>query len=54
MTLPAARPRDRHSAALILLTMSFGVLIAQIDTSVVNLALRHIGAALSASTRCSG
>jgi hypothetical protein len=33
-----------HGASLILLTMSLGGLIAQIDTSVVNLAGKEIGA----------
>jgi len=46
MTFPASHRRKARSAALILLTMSLGVLIAQIDTSVVNLALKHIRADL--------
>jgi EmrB/QacA subfamily drug resistance transporter len=41
--LSSARPRAIHPAALILLTTSLGVLIAQIDTSVVNLAVARIG-----------
>src|ERR1043166_5750141 len=45
-TMPQARRLDRR--ALVLLTMCLGVLVAQIDTSVVNLALKHIGAGLSA------
>ena len=46
MTFPASHPPGARSAALVLLTMSLGVLIAQIDTSVVNLALKHIRADL--------
>jgi MFS transporter, DHA2 family, methylenomycin A resistance protein len=55
MTLSAARSRSAvrsrtaQATSLILLTMSFGVLIAQIDTSVVNLAVKEIGAKLGAS-----
>jgi DHA2 family methylenomycin A resistance protein-like MFS transporter len=41
-----ARTRGR---TLVLLTMCLGVLVAQIDTSVVNLALTHIAANLTAS-----
>lgn len=48
-TVSSARSRTAHSSALILLTMSLGVLIAQVDTSVVNLAVTHIGAAFNAS-----
>ncbi|HZR59712.1 MAG TPA: MFS transporter [Xanthobacteraceae bacterium] len=50
MTLITAAPRARfkHGNAVILLTMSLGVLIAQIDTSVVNLAVKEIGASLHA------
>jgi MFS transporter, DHA2 family, methylenomycin A resistance protein len=44
MTLAPARRRAANAATIILLTMSLGVLIAQIDTSVVNLAVKHIGA----------
>jgi MFS family permease len=40
--------RAAQGATLILLTMSLGVLIAQIDTSVVNLAVKQIGAKLDA------
>ncbi len=48
MTLSSVRSRAANGATLILLTMSFGVLIAQIDTSVVNLAAKQIGAKLDA------
>jgi MFS transporter, DHA2 family, methylenomycin A resistance protein len=50
MTLVTAAPRAaiKQSPNLILLTMSLGVLIAQIDTSVVNLAVKEIGASLDA------
>jgi hypothetical protein len=44
ITLAPARRRAANAATIILLTMSLGVLIAQIDTSVVNLAVKHIGA----------
>jgi EmrB/QacA subfamily drug resistance transporter len=44
MTIAPARQRATNAATFILLTMSLGVLIAQIDTSVVNLAVKHIGA----------
>src|ERR1041385_8972820 len=37
-----------RSSSLILLTMCLGVLVAQIDTSVVNLALKHINSDLQA------
>jgi EmrB/QacA subfamily drug resistance transporter len=46
MTLSAHRPRPAYGSTLILLTMSLGVLVAQIDTSVVNLAVKQIGADL--------
>ena len=54
MTLAANRSRNKHAdmahgSVLILLTMSLGVLIAQIDTSVVNLATHAIGATFHAS-----
>ena len=39
--------RRHTSAALVLLTTSLGVLIAQLDLSVVNLAARHIGSDLT-------
>jgi MFS transporter, DHA2 family, methylenomycin A resistance protein len=42
------QPRSLQSTTVILLTMSLGVLIAQIDTSVVNLAVKEIGASLGA------
>jgi MFS transporter, DHA2 family, methylenomycin A resistance protein len=48
MILAPARLRGTHGTTLILLTMSLGVLIAQIDTSVVNLAVKEIGARLGA------
>jgi MFS transporter, DHA2 family, methylenomycin A resistance protein len=50
MTLITAAPRKRtkQAAAVTLLTMSLGVLIAQIDTSVVNLAVKEIGVRLDA------
>jgi DHA2 family methylenomycin A resistance protein-like MFS transporter len=48
MTLSAARLRTAPTNTLILTTMSLGVLIAQIDTSVVNLAVKEIGASLNA------
>ena len=49
MILAPARSRGTHGTTLMLLTMSLGVLIAQIDTSVVNLAVKEIGARLGAS-----
>ncbi len=48
ITLPMLRGQRAYAATPILLTMSLGVLIAQIDTSVVNLALKHIGVDLNA------
>jgi MFS family permease len=48
MTFLTARPQATGNAALVLLTMSPGVLIAQIDTSVVNLAVKRIGAEFDA------
>jgi MFS transporter, DHA2 family, methylenomycin A resistance protein len=47
-TRAPARSRLAHGTTLILLTMSLGVLIAQIDTSVVNLAVKEIGTRLGA------
>ena len=47
MATAVARTRTRvtySTTALVLLATSLGVLIAQIDTSVVNLAVKHIGA----------
>jgi DHA2 family methylenomycin A resistance protein-like MFS transporter len=46
LNMTIARPNGR---SLILLTMCLGVLVAQIDTSVVNLALKHISADLTAN-----
>jgi len=48
MILSPARQRAAYPTTLILLTMSLGVLVAQIDTSVVNLAVKQIGAGLDA------
>ena len=48
MTVTSFRPRAACGTSLILLTMSLGVLIAQIDTSVVNLAVKEIGTSLDA------
>jgi MFS transporter, DHA2 family, methylenomycin A resistance protein len=48
MSLASARSRMAHGTTLILQTMSLGVLIAQIDTSVVNLAVKQIAANLNA------
>jgi MFS transporter, DHA2 family, methylenomycin A resistance protein len=50
-TMPREQPR-RHahgSSALVLVTMCLGVFLAQLDTSVVNLALSRIGAELGSS-----
>jgi hypothetical protein len=44
ITLATGRERTANPTTIILLTMSLGVLIAQIDTSVVNLAVKRIGA----------
>ena len=41
-------PDIEQGTTLVLLAMSLGVLIAQIDTSVVNLAVKEIGASLGA------
>ena len=46
--LGAARYSQETRRSLILLTMCLGILIAQVDTSVVNLALAPIGKALDA------
>ena len=43
ITLTAARQGTANDTTIILLSMSLGVLIAQIDTSVVNLAVKRIG-----------
>ena len=48
MIIAPARSRLAHGTMLILLTASRGVLTAQIDTSVVNLAVKEIGARLGA------
>src|SRR5580658_10896245 len=48
MAITSTRTRSGHNRTLILLTMSLGVLVAQIDTSVVNLAVKQIGAKLDA------
>jgi MFS transporter, DHA2 family, methylenomycin A resistance protein len=48
MTASSVRTHRAHSTSLILLTTSLGVLIAQVDTSVVNLALKEIGVSLGA------
>jgi MFS transporter, DHA2 family, methylenomycin A resistance protein len=48
MAIASARTGPAHSKTLILLTMSLGVLIAQVDTSVVNLAIKQIGSSLHA------
>jgi MFS transporter, DHA2 family, methylenomycin A resistance protein len=48
MAMTSTRTRSGHNRTLILLTMSLGVLIAQIDTSVVNLAVKQIGESLHA------
>ena len=48
MTVASARAQLAQGSTLILLTMSLGVLVAQIDTSVVNLAVKQIGANLDA------
>jgi EmrB/QacA subfamily drug resistance transporter len=48
MTLATLSGRADPARSLVLLTMCLGVLVAQIDTSVVNLALRRIGADLAA------
>ena len=45
----AARTRlvSRHGTKLILFTMCLGVFIAQLDSQVVNLAIKHIGTDLN-------
>jgi EmrB/QacA subfamily drug resistance transporter len=48
MILSVTHSRMARATTLILVTMSLGVLIAQIDTSVVNLAVKQIGANLNA------
>ena len=49
MSIALTTKRALPAGGLILLTMSLGVLIAQIDTSVVNLAVKPIGADFKAS-----
>ena len=50
MAIAITDARSAHNRTLILLTMSLGVLIAQVDTSVVNLAIKQIGS--KPSRRC--
>jgi hypothetical protein len=54
MILAPAGSRLAHGTMLILLTTSLSVLIAQIDTSVVNLAVKEIGAWLGAGVTALG
>jgi hypothetical protein len=49
MSITLTAREARPASGLILLTMSLGVLIAQIDTSVVNLAVKPIGKDLNRS-----
>ena len=49
MSITLTAREARPATGLVLLTRSFGVLIAQIDTSVVNLAVKSIGSDLKAS-----
>src|SRR5262252_2395513 len=49
MSIALTASRARPATGLILFTMSLGVLIAQIDTSVVNLTVKSIGADFKAS-----
>src|SRR5215469_8977282 len=49
MSITLTAKEARPASGLVLLTMSLGVLIAQIDTSVVNLAVKPIGTDLKAS-----
>ncbi|HUC48011.1 MAG TPA: MFS transporter [Xanthobacteraceae bacterium] len=48
-TVCTAVPRETAKRSPVLLTLCLGVLIAQVDTSVVNLAMQPIGAAFGAS-----
>ena len=48
MSITLSARKARPAIGLILLTMSLGVLIAQIDTCVVNLAVKPIGTDLKA------
>jgi MFS transporter, DHA2 family, methylenomycin A resistance protein len=47
--LPATTATAGHRQGWVLLTLCLGVLVAQVDTSVVNLAIQPIGAAFRAS-----
>jgi MFS transporter, DHA2 family, methylenomycin A resistance protein len=47
--IPATTAAAAHRQAWVLLTLCLGVLVAQVDTSVVNLAIQPIGAAFQAS-----
>jgi MFS transporter, DHA2 family, methylenomycin A resistance protein len=47
-TVCTAVPRETAKRSVVLLTLCLGVLIAQVDTSVVNLAMQPIGAAFGA------
>src|SRR5215469_7832716 len=49
MSIALTTSRARPATGLVLFTMSLGVLVAQIDTSVVNLAVKSIGADFKAS-----
>ena len=49
MSITLTAREVRPANGLILLTMSLGVMIAQIDTSVVNLAAKSIGTDMKAS-----
>jgi MFS transporter, DHA2 family, methylenomycin A resistance protein len=49
MSITLTAGEARPASGLILLTMSLGVMIAQIDTSVVNLAAKSIGTDMKAS-----
>jgi hypothetical protein len=54
MAVPTNRTSHRQ-VGVILFTMSLGVFIAQLDSQVVNLAIKAIGSDLNAGiTRCSG
>ena len=46
---PSQIPRRARHKPLVLLTLCLGVLVAQVDTSVVNLAMQPIGSAFGAS-----
>ena len=51
MSITLTAREARPASGLILLTMSLGVMIAQIDTSVVNLAAKSIGTDMKASVQ---